>query len=956
MSRDDSAIGAAPPALAPLIGREAELSALARALDAVERERSTRTVTLVGPPGIGKSRLVREFLERRRQGSAALRVTSGSTGDMASAYGVFTRLLRARFGLSDGMDKDAARAEVRSQVAHVMGDRKVGDVIYFLGQFIGLAFGDSPLTRAVQDDPAQADLIRRAVLKAFLEADAVHGPLCLIFEDLHAAHDDSLALLRYLIEYLTGPVLIVCAARPELLTRQDDWGKVGDRRHVLLELTPLGEAAAAEMARALLAPCAPRGSDDVVIIDVVDGLDAVDAVDVKRAEPQSQPGVPSELVEAACSFANGNPALLEQMVRICHEQGVIEELSPDSAGGPRWRVHLGKLSTARLPMTVEDAVNVRLAALDHDGRQLLEQAATIGPVFWSGALFVLGRAGSQAPDLWGEEQSDKDLDRINAALRSLCDRGYLRKQSESSFAGSDEYVFVHAKEREALQKRMSAAAQRRYHHAIAEWLEQQVAVRASEELLAELATHRERIGDAVRAGLSLLDAGDVARGRYSNAKAAEYYARGLSLLGDAHVARRIDALHDYGDVLQLAGRIDDALAAFREMLTLAYRLDNRRKGGAAHNRIGRLYRDSGSLDEAGKHLTTALRLFEGARDERGIASTIDDIGKLHWLRGEYQEALKWLRDALARRERMGDRRSIALSLNNLGLALQDSGEFKQALNTFERSLAIRREISDLLGVVMSLNNLGMIAQDQRDHRHALELFEEALEVARQVGDRNRTALILTNIGGTLYRSGDPDEAVRVLQQAEELCDELGDRLGLAEARRALGKAYMLRGDLEKARDSISRAVDLFASVRSKVHLGIALRTLGEITAAGGWGSAHTKSARAYFARSVSIFEETGNELELARTFQAYARFLTTDRSFVANMAARREAVAMNEKAEAIFARLKVTSVRLEDEPTLPTGPPGQSVPTKSSVSASPGRSPAAEEPSFPSPGRASTSS
>ncbi|WP_437730969.1 ATP-binding protein [Sorangium sp. So ce1335] len=943
MSREDSATGAAPPARAPLIGREAELTALARALEAVERGRSTRTVTLVGPPGIGKSRLVREFLERQRAGGSALRVTSGSAGDIASAYGIFTRLLRARFGLSDGMDKDAARAEIRAQVAHVMGDRKVGDLIYFLGQFIGLAFGDSPLTRAVQDDPAQADLLRRAILKAFLEADAAHGPLCLVFEDLHAAHDDSLSLLRYLVEYLTGPVLIVCVSRPDLLTRQDDWGKVGERRHALVELAPLGEAESAEMARALLAPCMPRGSEDVVVIDAL------------GAQSQPRPGAPPELVEAACSFANGNPALLEQMVQICHDQGVIEELTPDSAGGPRWRVHLGKLSTARLPMTVDDAVNVRLAALDQDSRLLLEQAATIGPVFWSGALFVLGRAGSQAPELWGEEESDRDLDRIHAALRSLCDRGYLRKQSESSFAGSDEYVFVHDKEREALQRRMSAAAQRRYHHAIAEWLEQQVAVRVSEEYLAQLAMHRERIGDAVRAGLSLLDAGDVARGRYSNAKAAEYYARGLSLLGDAHVARRIDALHDYGDVLQLAGRIDDALAAFREMLTLAYRLDNRRKGGAAHNRIGRLYRDSGSLDEAGKHLTTALRLFEGARDERGIASTIDDIGKLHWLRGEYQEALKWLRDALARRERMGDRRSIALSLNNLGQALQDSGEFRQALETFERALAIRREISDLLGVVMSLNSLGMIAQDQRDHRRALKLFEEALEVARQVGDRNRTALILTNIGGTLYRSGDPDQAVRVLQQAEELCDELGDRLGLAEARRALGKAYMLRGDLEKARDSISRAVDLFASVRSKVHLGIALRTLGEITAAGGWGSANTKSARAYFARSVSIFEETGNELELARTFQAYARFLTTDRSFVANMAARREAVTMNDRAEAIFARLKVTAARLEDEPTLPTGPPGLAA--KPPVGSSAGRaSSTSEEPSLPGPGAASTSS
>ncbi|WP_437670887.1 ATP-binding protein [Sorangium sp. So ce131] len=931
MSREDSAIGAAPPAPAPLIGREAELSALARALDAVERDRAARTVTLVGPPGIGKSRLAREFLERRRRDAGALRVYSGSARDVASPYGIFARLLRARFGLLDGTDKDVARAEVRAQVAHVMGDRKVGDVIYFLGQFIGLAFGDSPLTRAVQDDPAQADLIRRAVLKAFLEADAAQGPMCLVFEDLHAAHDDALALLRYLIEYLSGPILIVCAGRPELLTRQEDWGKLGERRHALIELTPLPEARAAELARALLAPCVLRG-----------GEGAEGAEGAERAEGAgAEAGAPPELVEAACAFAGGNPALLEQMVRICHDQGVLEELAPGAQGEPRWRVHLGKLSTARLPMTVEDAVDVRLAALDHEGRQLLEQAATVGPVFWSGALFVLGRAGCPAPELWGEEQSDLDLDRINAALRSLCDRGYLRKQSESSFAGSDEYVFVHDKEREVLERRMSAATQRRYHHAIAEWLEQQVAVRASEEFLAQLASHRERIGDAVRAGLSLLDAGDVARGRYSNAKAAEHYARGLSLLGDAHVARRIDALHDYGDVLQLAGRIDDALAAFREMLTLAYRLDNRRKGGAAHNRIGRLYRDSGSLDEAGKHLTTALRLFEGARDERGIASTIDDIGKLHWLRGEYQEALKWLRDALARRERMGDRRSIALSLNNLGLALQDSGEFKQALSIFERSLAIRREISDLVGVMMSLNSLGAIAQDQRDHRRALELFQEALDVARQVGDRNRIALILTNIGETYYRSGDPDEAVRVLQQAEELCDELGDRLGLAEVRRGLGKAYLLRGDLEKARDSISRAVDLFASVRSKVHLGVALRTLGEITAAGGWGSAHTKSARAYFARSVSIFEETGNELELARTFQAYARFLTTDRSFVANMAARREAVTMNERAEAIFARLKISSARFEDDPTLPTGPP------RSAFASGPGRAPSPDDPTYP---------
>jgi tetratricopeptide (TPR) repeat protein len=209
--------------------------------------------------------------------------------------------------------------------------------------------------------------------------------------------------------------------------------------------------------------------------------------------------------------------------------------------------------------------------------------------------------------------------------------------------------------------------------------------------------------------------------------------------------------------------------------------------------------------------------------------------------------------------------------------------------------------------VVSLNNLGTIAQDQRDFAQALRFFEEALGVAQQIGDRNRTALVLTNIGETHYRSGHPDRAIAVLIGAEELCDELGDRLGLAEALRGLGKAYLLQGDLPKARDCISRAVDLFAAVRSNVHLGIALRTLGEITAAGGWGKTHTKSARGYFTRAVNIFEQTGNEVELARTFKVFSRFLTTDSEFAGDETARAEAERMNAAADAIFDRLKISS-------------------------------------------------
>jgi tetratricopeptide (TPR) repeat protein len=867
---------------APLVGREDELENLDVALQEV-RSGQTRIVTLLGPAGIGKSRLIQDFILRQREkgGTPPVKVFRCSARDLATSYGLFGRLLRGRFGLIEGMDIDAAKLQIRAQVAKVLEDRKVGDVVYYLGQLLDLPFAESPLTRAVKDDPQQAELLRRAVFKSFLEADAASAPLVLVFDDLQHAHEDSLQLLRYLLEYLSGPVMVLCAARNELTHRYEDWDRVGEDRHELIELVALDDSDAAAVMGALLAP--------------VEG----DA---------------TQLSESACAFAGGNPAMLEQMVRIYHDVGVLTEADPLSSE-PKWRVHIDKLSSATLPMTIDDAVTARISALDVDERKLLEYASIMGSVFWRSGFIALYRADEEAPAFWRPSDSE-DVERIDEILHELVERDYILRLPDSTFPGTDEYIFKHNKERVSVGQRMSAAAQRRHHKSIADWMEHQSNVHSNEEYCAMLAGHREAGGEAYASGLTYLRAGNLARARYANTKASEYYERGLSLLDDGAVLQRLEALHNYGDVLQLIGRIDDALASFSEMLMWAYRLALRGKGGAAHNRIGRLYREIGSLDEASQHFGTALELFQTVDDTRGIASTIDDIGKLHWMKGEYDLALTELREGLKRRQALGDRRSIALSLNNLGSVLQDSGDFRSALTAFEQALSIRREIGDLVGVVITLNNLGTVSQDLNDYEQALKLFGEARELVKEIGDRNRLALILTNIGETLYSCGQPNKAIDELRRAEELCDELGDKLGLAEALRGLGKAYMLQGDLVRARDCIGRAVDLFASVRSKVHLGSALRTLGEITAAGGWGAAHTKSAREYYARSVAIFEQTGNEIELARTYRVYARFLKTEPEYVDDESARSEAEQMHARAEEIFQRLRV-SVGDRSGPTAP---------------------------------------
>jgi predicted ATPase len=874
-----------------MFGRQPELRVLEQAYDAVIAGGGAQVVTLIGAQGVGKSRILQEFLSRAREipGRAAPRVLKAAARAHGSAYDVLTRLLRARFDIPFGIHDDVAKERLREEVAALLNDRKVGDVLYFLGPLLDITFDRSPLIAAVADDPVQLKALRRAVLKRVLEAEAAahssRGLLILVMEDLNHAHDDSLEIIEYLAAHLQAPTLLVVTARPELLARRSGFRAIAGERHTTMEVGPLPDLDAQRMMEQLLAPVAAGGED-----------------------------IPQDLIESAVDMAGGNPALLEKMVRILHDSGVLvsEEMATDDPDmtEERWRVNLDRLAGVQLPMTVQDAVNARLAALSATERDLLERAAAMGSVFWLGGLVVLGRLGGRAPEIWDPELGDES-GAIKSVLDDLVARDYVLKMPDSTFPGEEEYVFKHNLERESLESLIPAANARRYHQAIADWLEFRTGVRSHEEHVATLAWHREKAGATSRAAITWIEAGDIARARYANAKAAECYAKGLELLADDDARARLNALHHYGDVLCQLGQYDAGLAQFNAMQALAYSLDLKAKAGAAHNRIGRLYRESGRLDEAVRHLQVGHALFHLAGDERGVASSLDDIGKLAWIRGDYQSALEDMRKALTTRKRLGDRRSIALSLNNLGLVLQDSGHFKEALEAFEQSLRIRREIGDLVGVVTTLNNLGTVAQDQRDEVRAMDLFQEALGMAREIGDRHKIVLVLTNIGETYYRTNEVQKALETLKESEMLAEEIGDRMLLAEAVRGLGKASLLRGDLMKAREYTTRAVALFEQVRSKVQIGVALRTLGEVTAAGGWGTDHISKAKQYFLRSVALFEECGNEIELARTYRAYAEFLKKAFEYQVDAALQAEAAAYDRRADDVFAKLRISAVGID---------------------------------------------
>jgi tetratricopeptide (TPR) repeat protein len=524
-------------------------------------------------------------------------------------------------------------------------------------------------------------------------------------------------------------------------------------------------------------------------------------------------------------------------------------------------------------MSVEEAIQARIASLSPLERDLLEKAATLGSVFWLGALVVLQRLDGGDPE---RSFSVAERARLETVLGELVERDYLLKMPDSTVPGEAEYIFKHNLERDLVLTQVPPARARRYFHVVAEWLETRLPADERDQTGEQLeyqASLYSRGGHRARAAERYMAAAAKARQRFANEAAAELYARGFEHLEAEDLLGRLDPLHDYGDVLQRSGRVREALAAFTRMLDVAWRLDHPAKAGAAHGRIARAHRAIGEYDAAEQHLEHALALFRAAGDTRGVAGVEDDLGRVAFLRGAYAQALERHGRALDLRRALGDKRSLALSLHNLATVHQASGAHAEAMMRFSEALALRREIGDRPGVVQSLQAVAAAWRDRGDVKRGHEVLAEALGLAQEIGDRLEQANILVRMGEALMQMARDPEASDHLAQASELAQTFGDRLLQAEAARLLAEVYLQMGDLTSARNEAQRALEWAEKVGSPPNVGMAHRVLGTILAKGGLSDDDTRAADEHLQKSIEILGEVGHELELGRSYQSYADIL-----------------------------------------------------------------------------------
>jgi non-specific serine/threonine protein kinase len=242
----------------------------------------------------------------------------------------------------------------------------------------------------------------------------------------------------------------------------------------------------------------------------------------------------------------------------------------------------------------------------------------------------------------------------------------------------------------------------------------------------------------------------------------------LSVGRDEPAALRARALHAGGILALRQGGYEHAKAALEQSAELWRGEGARRELAETLRVLGFVEQLLGDYDRAGALYAHSLDVFREDGDLAGIARTVGDLGLLAMDRGDHVRAAACFEESLSANRRLGDERGVATQLHNLGEALHRTGDHRRAAALVEESLALSRALGSRHLTAYSLHLLGNIANGLGESGRALSLFAEALSADRELGDDGGVAYVLEGLACTWVARGDPERALRLIGAAAAL--------------------------------------------------------------------------------------------------------------------------------------------------------------------------------------------
>jgi class 3 adenylate cyclase/tetratricopeptide (TPR) repeat protein len=693
----------------PLVGRELEKPLLIGIFERTAQQRSVQLVTIVGEPGVGKTRLIGELLGHIEVTPGIIRWRQGRCLPYGEGitFWALGEIVKAEAGILESDSSETAAAKLDAAIPPEEPDRQ------------WLARRLAPLVGAESAPPAERQELFTA-WRRFLEGLAAFRTTVLVVEDLHWADEALLAFLEYLAEWSEGvPLLIVCAARPELYERRPGWG-AGHRNAHVINLSPLSDQETGELVANLIGATV----------------------------------LTPDFRDAILERAGGNPLYAEEFVRLLADRGGLDP------------------ANVLLPDTVQALIAARLDTLVSDRKSLLQDAAVVGKVFWAGALSEIGDRDPGDVELALHELARKELVRT-ARTSSM--------EGESEYAFSHQLVrdVAYAQIPRTDRARRHRAAAAWIEHRAGERVEDMAEMLAHHYLQAlELSEAAGETGQAeelrpqAREFLAL--AGERALA-LDAAQAEARLARALELTPTenptrpALVVRWANTAFQTGRLGEAAEALDAALASFRargDAKATAEALQLRSRVGM---RLGEPY-----LALAAE----AVTLLEREPPGPTLVAAQAQLANSHFIAGQYADAITAAERALT----LADSLRIpepARALGYRGVARAYLGD-ANGIADMERALELLLTRGAAQDAAVVQNNLPVVRYLLDGPAQALGGFEQGIAFCRERGLDHAAMVCETNCPGLLVELGRPHEALELARRVASTAEAMGETYDLVE--------------------------------------------------------------------------------------------------------------------------------------------------------------------------------
>ena len=657
----------------PFVGRERELRLLKDGLAAVESEGRARLISLVGEAGIGKTRLAEEFKKIIDGYSHTIYWHWGrspSYGDGVTFWAL-GEIIRSRAGIVEGEDAARSRTRLRTMLAQfVTTESERERVEARLAGLLGLS-----------EMPSDSRSELFSSIRSFFQSIAIHGPVVIVFEDLHWSDTGLLDFIGELVERSTrSPILVVTLARPDLLDRRPEWGSQ-HRSSLGARLGPLPDQ------------------------------------DMRQLVSEYIPGVGDDVVDQIVTRVSGFPLYAVEIVRMLSSSGDLV----DNDG--RFE-YVGDAAEMALPDTLQTVIGARLDRLTPDLRGLLQDGAVLGQTFTLEAISAL---------------REEARDEIESALGNLINIELLDIEDDPRSPERGQYRFVQSLIREIAYGRLNRDERRSKHRAVAEYFEsfedpELAGIISSHYIGAFEATpessERDELAD--RALHALTDAASRAADLHSHLQAMDLLDQAIDLTQDEDTKARLSvrALESANLQAEVERGLEYAASA-RSFYQEARDVKGVRWVATAQSDLLNSHYRSPDALAAVVEVYSEMDSIDDAIDVRLAAEAARSFS----LTARVDEAIEACDRVLATASDFDLAQTYLDTLITKATAVAFANRRLEAYTIF-RGVAIEAENRGLLREALrAINNLQVVIY-QRNPKATIELGQRSLDLARQAGDHS----------------------------------------------------------------------------------------------------------------------------------------------------------------------------------------------------------------------------